>query len=137
MTNTVLDKRLLDMAQRAGRTGISLMDVTGESVRHSYNITMRLVAHGLLHKGKVGHRTVRFFTRAEWAKDYERTRKAPAERPTVLRAAWDADTPAIYPTHPDGSPAYKYTVCESNFDPLDAAIRNRQRWSADPIIRGT
>ena len=75
----------------------------------------RLVKAGKLFRGKLSHKTVHFFPTQELADAFVSARRVPGRiAPVVLtkqstRASWTRDTPAYYPTNPDGTPAYKFT----------------------------
>lgn len=137
-----LQKRLLQLAGAVGECGFSTADVAGiprDSVQMSVS---RLARRGLLHVGRIGHRTMRVFARPEWAHAYATRRVTltpSAKKPANLgglrmHAQWAPDTPAHYPLRADGTPAYKFTVCPSRFDAQEAQVRNVVRWNADKIV---
>jgi len=91
---------------------------TAEVAAPGYTITQVrraidwLIKHRELHTGRASHKVVRYFSSRADADAYE-TRYATMQasnRKPVAQAPWPAGTQAIYPTNPDGSPAYKHTV---------------------------
>jgi hypothetical protein len=101
------------LAREAGERGIGTEDIEGVTIAQAWDVVSPLVDSGRLFRGKVGHRTVRFFATPEWAERYSRNlrRARPTPATSAARQRWSPDAPPHYPVNADGSPAYKVTVC--------------------------
>lgn len=124
---TARGAQILAAAKIAGEAGISTDSIVGMSAADANNALPRLVRSGQIFKGKIGHRTVRYFARPEWAQAYgDKYKSASAPTPSkkrAQRAPWTVDTPAHYPVDADGKPLYKVTICPSGQLGPDAPIR--------------
>lgn len=125
--NAPIDAVVIALAQRTAAAGFATSDLEGYTVRLVDRVCRRLVEAGKLFKGKVGHRTVRYFARQEWASQYESGKRtvnaAQATAPTRARAPWGADATTHYPHDEHGRPLYKHTVAEPKPLPANAPIR--------------
>lgn len=113
-----IDTALVKYALKVGQVGFCLADVEGFTAKVVDEAQRRLVKAGELHKGKIGHRTMKLFATAEWAEAYvacyvtasavhkDRT----IAQAVITRAPWAPGTEAQYPTDPAGNPLYKVTV---------------------------
>lgn len=121
---------VLEAAKRAGQDGISTADVSGATARAVEGAVQRLMQDNLLHKAKLGHRTVRYFVEPAWAETYLSRHQvhtpAAVRRSATARATWRADEPVIYPKDADGNPLYKVTIAPA-----------RQRQPGDPYRTNT
>ena len=113
---SALDDTVMAQIESAGAAGFVIEGLSGRTATDVDSVVRKLIRLGRVHKGKIGHRTVRFFSRPEWAAAYQEQRVAAtaviaAGRGARSKATWSSDTPATYPTNPDGTPAYKVTVC--------------------------
>jgi hypothetical protein len=106
---------VMELARAAGENGIGTADIEGLTIEQAWEIITRLVGAGQLFKGKAGHRTLRYFTTqagADAYSAYPNASRASKARPAAApRQRWHVGAQAHYPTHPDGSPAYKITLC--------------------------
>lgn len=121
-----LDVRLLELARRPN--GVSTTEVDGVPLKASGKVVARLCDAGKLFRGKLGHKTVRYFATAEAAEAYVKQHLAPTpyripgsaapkgERYTPewkggnRKAWWSPDAEPHKPMNPDGSPAYTHIV---------------------------
>lgn len=130
---------LTKMAAEAGKAGFSVSDVLDRGYnRYRVNSSIeRMVNAGLLHKGKLGHRTMRLFGSVAWANEFEnRRRVAPpiASSHSRMKANWDPDQEAVYPVDEDGNPLYKVTSVGLSDEALrQGQIRNVARWNSDAM----
>lgn len=101
---------ILGLARSAGSAGICTAEIAGFEVNTAHAVLRRLAETGHLFRGKIGHRTVRYFASAEWAEAYGSSRRTrvSARQPG---SRWSAAAPAHYPTDASGRPAYKVTLC--------------------------
>lgn len=101
------------MAQRPN--GLATSELPQFSCSRVGDVAGALVVAGAIYRAKISHKSVRFFgTKAEAAAWEDRHRR-PADRVSApdgrnKSKAWDKNAPIHYPTHPDGSPAWKFTA---------------------------
>jgi hypothetical protein len=99
-----------------GPNGMCTQDLPEREQKIGHLTACKMVAAGKLFRGKLSHKSVRFFATQEEADAYVGARRiAGSIAPVVLsktttRARWAPDAPINYPKNPDGSPAYKHTV---------------------------
>lgn len=127
---------------RAGSTGFTVADIeaAGHNKRKVDSCINRMVADGVLHKGKIGHRTMRLFARSEWANAFaagRRSLSSPAKTTGRMKAGWAPGQQAEYPVDADGKPLYKFTsITISDEELRQAQMRNVRRWNGNLLVRG-
>ncbi|WOB06538.1 hypothetical protein [Piscinibacter gummiphilus] len=97
----------------SGERGVSAAEVTGHTAQMIQKASAKLLDEGVVFRGRLGHRTVRFFAKQEWATAYETTKQTAATKAlsrAKARAPWPADAPIHYPKDERGNPLYKHTV---------------------------
>lgn len=111
-----LEARIRELSESKGSAGFTIADVqVGFSVRPQrvHTLLTEQIRAGNLFRGALGHRTVRFFGRQEWAEEYAKRRRKPAGGPVTLsrtKAQWPADAPIHYPVDAHGNPLYRVTI---------------------------
>lgn len=126
-------------AAAGGSSGFSIAELEAEGYarRRVDSAVNRMVADGLLHKGKTGHRTMRLFLSKEWAGAYEARRRPVTQREpthTRMKANWAPGQEAIYPVDDQGNPLYKFTSSGiSDEDLRRGQIANQRRWNGDAV----
>lgn len=118
---------VLRMAAQRGREGFSMADLSEFPQSTLFTTLSAMLREGKMHRGKLGHRTVRFFSEKAWAEAYGAARRKPryvngVKATASGRAGWPEGTPAIYPKDGRGRPLYKVIVCQRPQDP-SAPIR--------------
>lgn len=107
-----IDTPIMELAERRGKDGFAVYEMSGLEARVVYAAVVRLVREGKLWRGRIAHKTVRFFCREEWARHYEARRTIVKNASNLKRAKadWPADAPAHYPVDESGRPLYKVTI---------------------------
>ncbi len=113
---------ILDAAKKAGSSGVPLVDayIPGVKPARMHKVFTEMVAAGQVFKGKIGHRTMRMFSKREWAAAFESTRRRRDDlrfTSSHARAQWAPDSDAIYPVDAAGQPLYKFTVIPARVPP--------------------
>jgi hypothetical protein len=119
MSSKPIDRVFLAAAEAAGQEGLSTSELTGFTVSALDKAIQRLIAAEKIYRGKIGHRTMRYFTRRDWAEAYAASRQTVAKvmGKARVRASWPADAPIHYP------PNYKHTVIETPTPGANTPIR--------------
>jgi len=107
-TVTRLRRTLRTLA--AVETGFSVAEVSGYTPAMLGNTIANMIDAGELHRGKLGHRTVRYFADPRHALVYAHSRSKIPTTITRTRAPWPADSPVHLPVDANGRPLYKVTI---------------------------
>lgn len=107
-----LTDTLLKEVARAGANGINTSELTGYTVKQADAACGRLVSLGRLFKGKIGHRTCRYFSTPAFAMAYEDSNRIePASvRLRASRALWKPDPKGVVTPVQGITAATKITV---------------------------
>jgi hypothetical protein len=92
-----LDSVLVARIAAAGAAGLSIAEFTGHKAALIDGACRKLEAAGTIFKGKLGHRTMRYFATDAWAKAFEASRRvADASMSTKrVRAMFSVDDPVV------------------------------------------
>ena len=132
----LIERLVADLAASSGSAGFTIAEITaavGCRPQRVHTILTEQIKAGAIWRGAKGHRTVRFFGRAEWADTYGKRHRRPATGSVGLprsKAPWAADAPIHYPVDADGNPTYKFTRCPTPQQP----DRIRTGWGCGQTI---
>lgn len=131
---------VLACIKEAGMAGTdsAAVEAKGFSRNSACAALVALARQGVIFRGARGHRTVRYFGCAEWARGYEMKRTARQRESNGLRkpgsdlpipkpqsrAPWPPDTLPVFPRDAHGRPLFKHTVAPTP----EPALRTNTHW---------